>query len=565
MTSRVLVTSALPYINGVKHLGNLVGSMLPADVYARFLRQRGCEVLFICATDEHGTPAELAALEAELDPASYCAQQHEIQADIYRRFHLSFDHFGRSSSPQNADLTQHFCRQLDAQGYIEERLVKQVYSVDDERYLPDRYIIGTCPHCGYERARGDQCESCTRMLDPVDLESPRSALSGSTNLENRETRHLFLKQSAFVGRLRQWIDARGDWPQLVRSIGLKWLNEGLHDRCITRDLSWGVPVDRSGFEDKVFYVWFDAPIEYIAATREWADADPENRDWRSWWSTTEDLRYVQFMAKDNIPFHTVSFPCTIMGSAEDWRLVDYIKGFNWLTYYGGKFSTSQQRGIFMDAALEEFPADTYRYWLMANAPEGSDASFTWALFAQVVNKDLADVFGNFVNRCLRFTKDRFGASIPEGGSFGAEEVQLAGELDRLVSSYTRNLEDMEFRKALSDLRSIWAEGNGYLERAAPWKRIKTDREGAAATVRATINLIRLFAILSSPIVPQTSEQLLEALGLPMTELAWPTGPMAEQLARLPAGHPVAMPPILFEKIDDDAVEALTRRYAGGES
>ena len=355
--SRILITSALPYINGIKHLGNLVGSMLPADIYARFQRQRGHDVLYICATDEHGTPAELAALEAGLEVAEYCRQQHQIQAEIYDRFGLSFDYFGRSSSRQNRELTQHFCRQLDARGLIEERVTQQVFSTTDGRYLPDRYIVGTCPHCGYDAARGDQCENCTRVLDPVELLDARSAVSGSTELEIRETRHLFLLQSKLADRLAEWIGSLRDWPNLVTSIARKWLTEGLHDRGITRDLSWGVPVDRPGFEDKVFYVWFDAPIEYIAATREWADEAPEERDWRSWWYDADDVRYVQFMAKDNIPFHTISFPGTLLGSGESWKLVDYIKGFNWLNYYGGKFSTSRKRGVFMDQALAKFPAD----------------------------------------------------------------------------------------------------------------------------------------------------------------------------------------------------------------
>lgn len=563
--ARILVTSALPYINGIKHLGNLVGSMLPADVYARFMRQRGHDVLYICATDEHGTPAELAALEAGLPVEEYCRQQHALQEDVGRRFHLSFDHFGRSSSPQNAELTQHFCRKLDEHGYIEERAVSQVYSVTDGRYLPDRYIIGTCPHCGYDRARGDQCENCTRLLEPTDLIDARSAVSGSTKLEVRETRHLFLRQSAFVDQLREWIGGHENWPHLVRSIAFKWLDEGLRDRCITRDLSWGVPVDRPGFEGKVFYVWFDAPIEYIGSTKEWADLDPERRDWKAWWDgEASDLSYVQFMAKDNVPFHTVSFPCTIMGSGEPWKLVDNIKGFNWLTYYGGKFSTSQRRGIFMDKALEEFPADTYRYWLMANAPESGDSSFTWQAFADGVNKDLADVLGNFVNRCLKFTASRFGEAVPEGGEWGHAEDELAAELDRLIASYGEAMEAMQFRKAMGELRAIWVLGNNYLAHAAPWNAIKEDPARAAVIVRTGINLIRLYGLLAMPVIPQSAAILLESLSLDPLETFWPAAPAAEELRRLEPGHTFRVPPILFDKIDDVRIEELSERYGGVE-
>ena len=328
--AKILITSALPYINGIKHLGNLAGSLLPADIAARHRRQIGDEVLFICATDEHGTPAELAAAEAGLDVATYCARQHAIQADIYRRLDLSFDHFGRSSSARNHDLTQHFFARLEAEGFIEEHVVAQIYSALDQRFLPDRYIIGTRPHCGSAEARGDQCESCTRQLDPIDLIAPRSALSGDTRLSVRETRHLFLRQSALAGELERWIATRS-WPPLVASIARKWLSEGREDRCITRDLAWGVPVPKAGFEGKVFYVWFDAPIAYIAATQEWADVSPETRDWRRWWWEAQGVTYLQFLGKDNVPFHTASFPCTLIGSREPWTRVDLMKGVNWLT------------------------------------------------------------------------------------------------------------------------------------------------------------------------------------------------------------------------------------------
>lgn len=362
--ARHLVTSALPYINGIKHLGNMVGSMLPADVYSRYLRQRGHDVLYICATDEHGTPAELAAKAAGVSVAEFCGQAHDAQKAVYDGFQLAFDYFGRSSSQQNVEITQHFARQLHRNGFIEERVIRQVYSPVDGRFLPDRYVEGTCPHCGYDKARGDQCENCTRVLDPTDLLNPRSAISGSTELEVRETKHLFLLQSKLQREVEAWVALHeAQWPQLSSSIARKWLTEGLHDRAITRDLDWGVPVPTDTWpelaaEGKVFYVWFDAPIEYIGATKEWSDAGPdgETRDWKSWWYEADDtVRYTQFMAKDNVPFHTVMFPATELGVREPWKKVDVVKGFNWLTYYGGKFSTSQKRGIFTDAALEMLP------------------------------------------------------------------------------------------------------------------------------------------------------------------------------------------------------------------
>ncbi|HEV2560671.1 MAG TPA: methionine--tRNA ligase [Rhizomicrobium sp.] len=564
---RVLITSALPYINGVKHLGNLVGSMLPADVYARFQRARGHETLYICATDEHGTPAELAALEAGQDVATYCAEQHEIQKRLGEGFGFSWDYFGRSSSQQNKELTQAFARALWKNGHLEVRTTRQVYSNAEKRFLPDRYVIGTCPYCGYERARGDQCENCTRVLDPTDLIDPRSAISNSTDIEIRDSAHLFLKQSEFVPQLREWIDSHAsDWSPLVSSIANKWLNEGLQDRGITRDLEWGVTVpDDIGdgkLKGKVFYVWFDAPIEYIGATKEWADAGGRGDAWREWWQG--DARYIEFMGKDNVPFHTVGFPVSIMGSGEKWKLVDQIKGFNWLNYYGGKFSTSGKRGIFMDAALEILPADHWRYYLMANAPESADSNFTWEHFAGVVNKDLADVLGNFVNRITKFCAARFDGEVPGEGEYGAEEQALIAELDERVVQYTQLMESMEFRKGLGELRAIWVAGNEYLTRAAPWTHIKADRPRAAAGVRMGLNLVHLFGHLAWPVIPAAARKMHEAIQPAPDIIPWPDKPMAEFLDQLEIGMKISVPDVLFAKITDEQLAEWKTRFGGEE-
>ncbi len=561
--ARILITSAIPYINGIKHLGNLVGSLLPADVYARFKRAQGFEVLFPCATDEHGTPAELAAREAGQTVEAYCAEQHELQKRACLAFGLSFDHFGRSSNPQNERLTQHFAWALEDKGLIEERVDRQIYSIEDQRFLPDRYVEGICPHCAYETARGDQCDNCGRLLDPVDLINPYSSISGSRNVEMRETKHLYLLQSKMQQRIADWVASKPDWPQLTKSIAGKWLKEGLQDRSITRDLYWGVPVEkngrpRPGFESKVFYVWFDAPIEYIAATEEWADASPdEKRNWRSWWRLdegAEDVRYVQFMGKDNVAFHAVSFPCTILGSEEPWKTVDALKSLNWLTWYGGKFSTSEKRGIFMDQALELLPADYWRWHLMANAPESDDASFTLEHFASVVNKDLADVLGNFVNRITRFGASKWGEAVPAGGAYGETEAKLTADLDRKIAAYTAALDAMEFRKAFAELRGIWVAGNEYLQITAPWTAFKTDPERAAASVRAGLNLIALFAALSSPVIPATTAKMFAIFGLdPKVAGRWPSSAKAA-LGLLPPGHSFNPADVLFKKIEDEQVQ-----------
>lgn len=566
--ARHLITSAIPYINGIKHLGNLVGSQLPADLYARYLRGRGHEVLFLCATDEHGTPAELAAAKAKKPVAEYCAEMHGVQAEIAKGFRLSFDHFGRSSSAQNHKLTQHFAGRLKKAGLIREVSEKQMYSHADGRFLPDRYIEGTCPNCGFESARGDQCDNCTKQLDPVDLINPHSTISGSTDLEMRETKHLYLRQSTLKDQLEAWIDSKSDWPVLTTSIAKKWLNDGdgLQDRGITRDLDWGIPVrdgekDWPGMEGKVFYVWFDAPIEYIACSQEWVDAGKGN-DWERWWRTDKgagDVTYTQFMGKDNVPFHTLSFPATILGSGEPWKLVDYIKSFNYLNYDGGQFSTSRGRGVFMDQALEILPADYWRWWLLSHAPESSDAEFTWDNFQASVNKDLADVLGNFVSRITKFCRSKFGEVVPEGGTYGAQEEALIADLTARVAAYQGTMDAMEVRKSSAELRAIWVAGNEYLQSAAPWSTFKDDPEKAAIQVRLGLNLIRFYAVLSAPFIPDASATMLAAMNA--EGAGWPDD-VAGFLAGIPAGHGFTVPDVLFAKITDEQREDWQSRFAG---
>ncbi|MDH4384149.1 MAG: methionine--tRNA ligase [Caulobacter sp.] len=566
--TRVLITSALPYINGIKHLGNLAGSMLPADVFARFQRAQGREVLYICATDEHGTPAELAATAAGQDVRTYCDEQHRLQHDIGRAFGLSFDWFGRSSSPPNHRLTQHFAEVLESKGLIEERTDKMVYSVDDRRFLPDRYVEGTCPHCAFEKARGDQCDNCGNLLDPTDLINPYSVISGSRNIEVRDTRHLYLLQTQVEDRIRTWVDANAaNWPQLTRSIAYKHLDEGLIDRGITRDLAWGIPVmkdggPRPGFEDKVFYVWFDAPIEYIGATVEWAEATGGN--WERWWRTDQganDLEYVQFMGKDNVAFHTVSFPATILGSEEPWKTVDRLKAFNWLNWYGGKFSTSERRGVFMDAAIEILPPDLWRWYLTANAPEGSDTAFTWEQFQSAVNRDLADVLGNFVNRIAKFAESKFGGLVPDGGEAGPLEIKLISDLDAGIADLTAQMDAIEVRKSAQALRALWVLGNEYLQAAAPWTAIKTDPDRAAVIVRTALNLVALYARLSAPFIPFAAERIVAAFGLE-EPLHWPRNGAAEALSTLGAGRTISAPEVLFRKIEDEQLAAWAEQFGG---
>ncbi|MEM1346790.1 MAG: class I tRNA ligase family protein, partial [Pseudomonadota bacterium] len=390
-----------------------------------------------------------------------------------------------------------------------------------------------------------------------------------------ETKHLRLRQSALRTRLSEWIDSKTDWPVLTTSIARKWLDDGdgLQDRGITRDLDWGIPVKRGaedwpGMDGKVFYVWFDAPIEYIAATAEWADHHGLGEDaWLRWWREDHgagDVRYVQIMGKDNVPFHTLSFPATLLGANHDatepWHLVDYIKSTNWLTFEGGKFSTSQGRGVFMDQALELLPADYWRWWLLANAPESADSDFTWEHFQGVVNKDLADVLGNFVSRVTKFCRSKFGEAVPEG-DYGAAEAEVIAAIDTRLHALSTHWEAIEFRKAAAETRALWVEGNEYLQHAAPWAAFKENPAKAGVSVRFALNLARLYAIVSRPFVPDASDAILRALGIPEHALDWPKDAVTA-LNALPGGHPFSVPDNLFTKIDDNAREAMAASTLG---
>lgn len=560
--SKTLITSALPYVNGVPHLGHMVGCLLPSDVYARFMRMMGNEVLYICGTDEHGTPSEVGAANEGMDIGEYCTKYHNRHKEAYAAFNLSFDYFGRTSSPQNQELVYHIFEQLDKNGCIEEKTIKQIYSVDDGRFLPDRYVTGTCPHCGYDKARGDQCENCTKVLEPTELINPRSTISGSTNLEVRETRHLFLKLPMLEKRLSEWVRSKEPfWPDVAYSIAQKWLKEGLQERCITRDLKWGFPVNKSGFEDKVFYVWFDAPIGYIGITKQWADQNPSVRSWKDWWLDAKDVNYVEFMGKDNVPFHSISFPATLLGTGENWTLVDYLKGMSYLTFEGGKFSKSEKRGIFAEDAVKEYPADYWRYWLMSNAPEGSDASFSFELFASVINKDLNGVLGNFVSRVLKMTASKIGEEVPAGGEDTEIETALIKVLQERTDDYIKYMKDLEFRKALNELRAIWVEGNNYISAAEPWTVIKENPERAAAILRTCINLIRTFAVLSAPVMPQTAESMLQRLGLRAENMPSLNGfNVKKEISALKPGQKFSVGEALFERITPERVEELKAKY-----
>ena len=562
--SKILITSALPYVNGIPHLGHLVGCLLPSDVYARFMRMMGHEVLYVCGTDEHGTPAEVGALKEGMDTQKYCDKYHAVHVKSYRDFNLSFDHFGRTSSEQNKEATYHIFSKLDENGYIFEESVKQVYSIDDKMFLADRYIIGTCPYCGYEKARGDQCEKCTKVLEPTDLKNATSAVSGSSNLEVRETKHLYIDLPKIQPKLEEWVKTKEPfWPDVAYSIAQKWLKEGLQSRSITRDLKWGFPVNKEGFEGKVFYVWFDAPIGYIGITKQWEAEKPSERNWKDWWMNPKNVRHVEFMGKDNVPFHSITFPASLIGTHEDWTQVDFLKGMSFLNFEGGKFSKSENRGVFLDTAIDDFPADYWRYFLMSNAPESSDSLFTFDLFAGTINKDLNGVLGNFVSRVLKMTASKLGEKVPLAFEFGEDEKNLLKVLDEKIKNYIKYMEDMEFRKAMAELRAIWVEGNNYIAKTEPWNVIKEDEAKAAGILNVCINLIRVFAILNMPIMPETSLKMLSKFKLSSDNIpALKSFDINKEIVLFKGGESFEVGDALFERVAPEKVDELKLKYGG---
>ena len=558
--TRYLITSALPYINGVKHLGNLIGSMLPADVFARFLRQEGKDVLYICGTDDHGTPSEIAAIQHNQPVADFCNSMFHKQREIYEGFSISFDYFGRTSSPTTHKLAQKIFKELDKNGYLEEHEVKQVYSKIDKRFLPDRYVIGVCPFCEYDKARGDQCEHCGQLLDASELINPYSAISGSKNLEIRYSKHIYINFKLLENKVADWVALHPEWNTAVKGVATKWLKEGLKKRCISRDLEWGVRVPKAGYEDKVFYVWFDALISYISITQDWAKKTGDSNAWKNWWNNSSDVEYYQFMAKDNLPFHTIFGPAIMIGSGTPYKMVDYIKGFNWLTYEGGKFSTSLKRGVFSDEALSIFPSDYWRYYLLANAPESSDSNFTFKHFAEIINKDLANILGNFISRVFTLLHKHFEGKIVYADTDNEDVNYLVARCEEEINGFRSNFYNCSFRSGMKHLRSLWSIGNEYITKHAPWELIKTDKDTASLIVGNCLHLIRIFSIVSSSVIPNISAYIYAILCDGSLEEI--TVGESINFICLEKGRNVKSHDRLIKKISDEKVQELVERYGG---
>ena len=543
---RRLITSALPYVNNIPHLGNLI-QVLSADVFARYCRLAGYETLYICGTDEYGTATETRALEEGITPRELCDRYHAIHRDIYSWFNISFDKFGRTSVPVHTEITQHIFLKLHENGYINERVQSQPYCEKDQRFLADRYVLGTCPHCGYVDARGDQCENCGKLLDPAELIDPRCSVC-STKPVIRETKHLFIDLMAILPKLRNWIESaaeKGFWARNAVQMTYAWMRDGLRERAITRDLKWGIPVPLDGFRNKVFYVWFDAPIGYVSITAE------HTPDWKSWWYAPRDVKLFQFIGKDNIPFHTVIFPSSQLGTGEDWTTLYHMSSTEYLNYEGGKFSKSKGVGVFgTDAKETGIPTDVWRFYIYYTRPERSDALFTWKDFQEKVNAELIGNFGNLVNRTLQFITRFYDGSLPEG----TVDEALWQEVRKAEAEIKDLLEKVELREAFRRIFALSSIGNKKFQDGEPWKGIKENPAATASLICNLTYLVRDLAILASPYIPGTAERVAGILGT--GKISWADLGTFKGIGR------VEKPDLLFARLEDKEIDALRIRFSG---
>lgn len=543
-----LITSALPYVNNIPHLGNLI-QVLSADVFARFCRLAGYDTLYICGTDEYGTATETKALEEGITPRELCDRFYAVHCDIYDWFNIAFDKFGRTSCPEHIKITQDIFLHLDRNGYIREKTVEQLYCAVCARFLADRYVRGTCPHCSYAEARGDQCENCGKLLEPTELSEPRCGVCGG-NPELKSTSHLYIDLPAVRPVLEKWIkdaSVRGFWARNAVKMTEAWIRDGLKERAITRDLKWGIPVPKKGFEDKVFYVWFDAPIGYISITAS------HTKDWEKWWRNPEEVELFQFIGKDNIPFHTVIFPSSLLGSGEVWTMLHHMSSTEYMNYESGKFSKSKGIGVFgTDARDTGIPADVWRFYIFYNRPETSDTLFTWKDFQEKVNSELIGNLGNLVNRTLTFASRYYDGKVPDAPEDSAFLADVAAFHRRIRGHYER----AELRDAFREVLALASYGNKAFQDGEPWKTRVSDPEKAAALLKNLVYLVRDLAVLSAPVIPATAGKIAGFLGINI--------PGWKDLLKQQGISLVAAPEILFRKIEDTEIENLRSRFSGSQ-
>lgn len=525
--NRRLITSALPYVNNIPHLGNLI-QMLSGDVFARFCRNRGYDTLYICGTDEYGTATETKALEEKKSPRELCDYYYNEHTKIYDWFHINFDKFGRTSNDECTEITQDLFNDLDKNGLITEHTNNQLFCNHCNMFLADRFVHGICPKCGYEDARGDQCDKCGSLLDPTELKQPRCSTCASTP-EVKETKHLYINLPKISGKLDEWmkkVSVEGKWADNAVNITKAWIRDGLNERAITRDLKWGIPVPKKGYENKVFYVWFNAPIGYMSITKQLANelikAGKKSFDWKSWWLPSESeegknkehVDLFQFIGKDNIPFHTVIFPCTLLGSGHDWTKLYHMSSTEYLNYEDGKFSKSRGIGVFGTDAIESgIPADAWRFYIFYNRPEKQDFQFTWKDFQEKMNSELIGNLGNLVNRTLLFVTRYYGGKIPSA----PVDEELWSEVKKLEAKATENLEWANLKDAFRSMFEIADLCNKKFQAAEPWKTRTTEPEKAESLLFNLCYIIKDLMIMMNPYMPQYTQQVMGYFGKSIRE------------------------------------------------
>ncbi|MBA9078172.1 methionine--tRNA ligase [Rufibacter quisquiliarum] len=546
---RYTLTAALPYANGPVHIGHLAGVYIPADIYARYLRSRGRDVKFVCGSDEHGVPITIRAKKEGITPQQAVDKYHELIKQSFADFNISFDIYSRTSSKTHAEVSSGFFLKLYNEGKFIEQTTQQYYDEKAQQFLADRYIVGTCPKCGNENAYGDQCESCGTSLNATDLISPKSTLSGEPPVL-RETKHWYLPLDQYEAWLREWIveGHKSDWKTNVYGQCKSWIDQGLQPRAVTRDLDWGVPVPVEGAEGKVLYVWFDAPIGYISATK---DLTP---DWELYWKD-QGTKLVHFIGKDNIVFHCIIFPAMLKAHG-DYVLPDNVPANEFLNLEGNKISTSRNWAVWLHEYLEELPgkADVLRYVLCANAPETKDNDFTWKDFQARNNNELLAIFGNFINRAVVLTHKYYQGAVPQRGELTDFDQEVLAQLAGFPEKIAASLEQYRFKEALGELMNLARLGNKYLADTEPWKLIKTDAARVETILNIALQISASLAILAEPFLPQTAGKL--AAMLHYTPGKWDE---AGSTDLLPAGHTIGEAALLFEKIEDAVIEAQVQK------
>lgn len=545
MPEKILVTSAWPYINVTPHLGNLVGSVLSADVAARYYRLKGDDVLMVSGSDTHGTPIEVEAMKEGITPKALTDRNHAKVAALFQRWDTSFDNYTSTESTVHKQFVQEHLMKIYKNGYIFSQETQMLYCEHDQRFLPDRFVEGKCPHCGYERARGDQCDKCGRLLEGT-LVEPRCIICGSTPTL-KTTKHWYIDLSRFSDQLTAYIKESKQMPSNAKNFSLNWIKEGLKPRAVTRDVEWGIPAPFPGAEGKTIYVWVDAVLGYVSATIEQCQRLGMPEKWREFWFN-KDAKTLYFVGKDNIPFHTIILPALLLASGEEYNLPWDVSATEFLQFKGEKASKSRKIGIWIDEALDMFPVDYWRFFLTATRPEAKDTDFSWEFFVGKINADLNDTYGNFIHRTLTFINSKFSGEIPHPSKLDADDEMVLNTIREKVETIAGEIEASKLQSAANTLISLSRIGNQYLNEKEPWKLLKTDPEKAGTIFYVAAQIVKALAVTSAPFIPNTAEQLWQTLGLKgsIHKARW-----TDAVTPLQAAHKISTPKPLFNKIDAD--------------